>query len=75
MPIPPELWGTFSFRKQKHAEFERLTRIEYPELPLAKRYVGDASEYTDPRTEKLWTYWLQAYEQGKRYLDIERPEE
>jgi hypothetical protein len=60
-----------SFLPQKHAEFERLTSIEYPHLSLAKTQSG---EYESAETGKLWMFWLQAYGAGKEGL-IERPDE
>lgn len=59
------------FLPQKQAEFERLTGIEYPGLQLTKTAAGG---YAYRQTEKLWTYWLQAYGAGKSGL-IERPDD
>jgi hypothetical protein len=67
----PDVTLIVGFLPQKHAEFERLTSSEYPQLSLAKSQAG---EYLDEATRKLWAFWLQAYGAGKEGL-IERPDE
>jgi hypothetical protein len=69
------VWDKSRFHRQKHSEFERLTALEYPEVSLDRREAGLGIEYIDAKTQRLWTYWLQAYEQGKRYWEIERADE
>ena len=70
--IPFQLEAALRFLPQKHAEFERLMTLEYPECSLEKDEHG---AYNEARTQKLWTFWLQAYHAGKDYLEIERPDE
>lgn len=68
----PVITSIARFMPQKQAEFERLMGIEYPKLSLGKTKAG---AYTDGQAEKLWSFWLQAYEAGKSHLRIERPDD